>query len=180
MFDSLSGRDLSLLGWLLTPSRSCREHTDLLRQTTWAVDNECFAQGEAFDFDRYLRFLDTLEAYPQETLRFITVPDVVAEARATAQMLCGSQFGLKVYRHRIFESSLLWLAPPHFPHRDQLRSNQGPSPKGFVTVAGDQFTLAQGQRAMGIDWMTKREMAQATPPAYTRFIGEQLRRCLHV
>jgi len=48
------------------------------------VDNGCFAQGEAFDFDRYLRFLGTLEAYPQETLRFITVPDVVAEARATA------------------------------------------------------------------------------------------------
>jgi len=26
---------------------------------------------------------------------------------------------------------------------------------------------------MGIDWMTAREIAQAIPPAYTMYIGEQ-------
>jgi hypothetical protein len=29
--------------------------------------------------------------------------------------------------------------------------------------------------AMGIDWMTKREIAEAIPPAYTEWIGWQLR-----
>jgi len=29
-------------------------------------------------------------------------------------------------------------------------------------------------KAMGIDWMTNGELTQAIPPAYTRFIGEQL------
>jgi hypothetical protein len=31
---------------------------------------------------------------------------------------------------------------------------------------------------MGIDWMEWREITQAIPPAYTRFIGEQLLRAL--
>jgi len=26
-------------------------------------------------------------------------------------------------------------------------------------------------KVMGIDWMTKKEMAEAIPPAYTRYIG---------
>jgi hypothetical protein len=32
-----------------------------------------------------------------------------------------------------------------------------------------------GAKAMGIDWMkTRKELAQAIPPAYTEFIGRQL------
>ena len=27
---------------------------------------------------------------------------------------------------------------------------------------------------MGIDWMTRKELTQAIPPAYTQFLGEQL------
>ena len=32
--------------------------------------------------------------------------------------------------------------------------------------------------AMGIDWMKREELTQAIPPAYTEFIGQQLRRVL--
>lgn len=35
-------------------------------------------------------------------------------------------------------------------------------------------TLEQASEAMGIDWMTWRELAESIPPAYTRFIAEQL------
>jgi len=44
----------------------------------------------------------------------------------------------------------------------------------IVTVAGGQFRKADGERALGIDWMTKPELAEAIPPAYTEFVGRQL------
>jgi DNA (cytosine-5)-methyltransferase 1 len=31
---------------------------------------------------------------------------------------------------------------------------------------------------MGIDWMTRDELSQAVPPAYTEYIGRQLLRIL--
>jgi len=45
-------------------------------------------------------------------------------------------------------------------------------------VAGGQFKKADGERALGIDWMTKDELAEAIPPAYAEFIGRQLLQAL--
>ena len=40
--------------------------------------------------------------------------------------------------------------------------------------AGDTPTVARLAQAMGIDWMTRDELAQAIPPAYTEHIGRAL------
>lgn len=77
-------------------------------------------------------------------------------------LLCGSQFGLRVRRHRIFQRGN-WTAYDLLPpchHRDLLPFMH----KGERAYAD----------AMGCGWMTKDEGRQAIPPAYTRFIGEQL------
>jgi len=46
-----------------------------------------------------------------------------------------------------------------------------------ISVTGDVGTYV-GRLAMGIDWMTRDELSQAIPPAYTFYIGNQLRRIL--
>lgn len=103
-------------------------------------------------------------------------------------MLCGAHFGLKVYRHRLFECNFPIAAPPHVSHKDGTpRSGRGKSPKGFITVTGNGGVaanhgssalgmpyLAYASMAMGIDWTNRKELAQAIPPAYTRYIGEFL------
>ena len=107
-------------------------------------------------------------------------------------ILCGQYFGLPIFRHRLFETNFYpGLLPQHTPHREVIGHgrmlndrrkgslNNG-SAKGewgkqkIITVAGGQFRKADGERALGIDWMRKDELAQAIPPAYSEFIGRRV------
>jgi len=87
--------------------------------------------------------------------------------------LCGCMFGLpRLKRERWFETS--WGAP-------QLRQPCSHEPGGSITVSGGgnstgtfRTNLAGMKAAMGIDWMDRRHLVQAIPPAYTEHIGRQL------
>jgi DNA (cytosine-5)-methyltransferase 1 len=128
-------------------------------------------------------------------------PDLIAPVRAALQasglpyvienvvgapllgpvMLCGTMFpGLRVIRHRLFESNVPLAAPPHpsrhplvFTH-DRRKAHHGllDQDRSFVQVTGGgNCTLANARDAMGIDWMTKNELNEAIPPAYTEHVG---------
>lgn len=89
-------------------------------------------------------------------------------------LLCGSMFGLKVRRHRHFECSFPVLAP-------SCQHNLQPETVGVYGHAGGRSKrdgisfkgTAAWKEAMGIDWMTGNELAQAVPPAYSRYIAQQ-------
>ena len=99
-------------------------------------------------------------------------------------VLCGTMFkGLRVIRHRLFESNILILTPPHGKYHpichtfDKRKSQYGKTDemKDFVSVnGGGNCSVAAARDAMGIDWMTKNELNEAIPPVYTQLIGEQL------
>ena len=44
-----------------------------------------------------------------------------------------------------------------------------------MCVAGEMFRLPDACQAMGIEWMTGKELSQALPPAYTEWLGRQLK-----
>lgn len=94
-------------------------------------------------------------------------------------LLCGSMFGMKIRRHRLFECSLLILTPP-CNHASQpvvfsvTGSGYGGKHKGHNGIK--PRGIVQARVVMGIDWpMTIGEVSNAIPPAYTEFIGRQLR-----
>lgn len=97
-------------------------------------------------------------------------------------MLCGNMFGLRVYRHRWFEISpdVFIFKHPHIKHRIKAAHAGKVAGSGqFWCPVGKFGQKDSAQRAMGIDWMQisgrdSREISQAIPPAYTRWIGEQL------
>jgi DNA (cytosine-5)-methyltransferase 1 len=100
-----------------------------------------------------------------------------------AVVLCGTMFPkLRVLRHRLFEANFTILTPPHKKHPkvhtfDRRKAHYGKTDewKDFVQVTGGgNCTLAAAQEAMGIDWMTKNEINEAIPPAYTELIGKQM------
>lgn len=105
--------------------------------------------------------------------------NVIGSPLRAGVVLCGLSFGLEVIRHRVFESSLLLLAPHHNPHPKHLSTNASKAYStgsgGLVCVAGHNFVREAGAAAMGIDWnMTRAELANAIPPAYTAYLGRQL------
>lgn len=117
------------------------------------------------------------------------IENVVGAPLRNPIQLCGSSFGLLVRRHRRFESNVL-LFGSGCQHWRQSEPKYWTSfrPDGevrratVVQVYGSGGETHMWAEAMGIDWMTKKEMAQAIPPAYTEFIGRQLvammdRRC---
>ena len=94
-------------------------------------------------------------------------------------MLCGTMFPpLKVYRHRLFECSWARLLPPAAcNHTWKMGASKGAyhrlDESEFITCCGHSFQAKSGRIAMGIDWMTRDEMAQAIPPAYSEWIARQ-------
>jgi DNA (cytosine-5)-methyltransferase 1 len=89
--------------------------------------------------------------------------------------LCGTMFGLRVLRHRRFESSFQ-IPQPQCRKHGGTNSHRGYSTGAeFVTVGGHNFRRVEGAAAMDIDWMANRaELSEAIPPAYSEFIARQL------
>jgi len=125
----------------------------------------------------------------REMLRGTGLPYVIENVEGAplldAVVLCGTMFPeLRVLRHRLFESNFEIVAPPHRKHpkvhtHDRRKSHFGKTNEwtDFVQVTGGgNCTLAAARQAMGIDWMTKGEINEAIPPAYTKLIGLQLLR----
>ena len=89
--------------------------------------------------------------------------------------LCGAMFGLRTYRHRLFETSFPVTIPPHPKHgAPQAKMGRPPREGEFIHVVGNFSGVEYAKTAMGIDWMNRNEMAQAIPPTYTEYIGCKL------
>lgn len=108
-------------------------------------------------------------------------------------VLCGTMFGLQtsdgaqLRRHRLFETSIdiLLLVPPcghtgrtigifgdkardtgeEKRHYSKPKETRGAPPETIL------FSLEEARKAMGVDWMSYKELSQAIPPAYTKYIG---------
>jgi DNA (cytosine-5)-methyltransferase 1 len=141
-----------------------------------------------------LRTLQGGKEYPdlvapvREWLKGYGVPyvieNVVGAPLINPVQLCGSSFGLRIRRHRLFETNFPLMAPPcaHYWQQDQIypalngddRKRGGRS--GIVGVYGNGGDKRADlwPKEMGIDWMTRDELTQAIPPAMTEHIGHYL------
>jgi len=134
------------------------------------------------DRDKHLDFITPIrEIIVDSGLPYI-IENVVSAPLQHWIMLCGTMFGLKVIRHRWFESTILLWSFGHSKHNGVLHNgdyiavyngkwrnsnSQYPIPKRFLTKSA-------WAHAMKIDWMTKQELSQAIPPDFSQHLGRQL------
>jgi DNA (cytosine-5)-methyltransferase 1 len=107
-------------------------------------------------------------------------------------LLCAQMFrpGTLLYRHRLFEAGggFTLAAPPEPPEGTPRRRRECgwphllPAsraghwvPGTAISVAGHVGNVALARKVMDIGWTTREELAEAIPPYYTRWIGEQIR-----
>lgn len=94
--------------------------------------------------------------------------------------LNGPQFGMQLRRRRIFETSFpmpFFLIPPE--EKSTFRMGRPVTEGSVITPVGHFSNVPYAKRVMGIDWMTQGELAEAIPPAYTKFIGDILMEFIH-
>jgi DNA (cytosine-5)-methyltransferase 1 len=130
------------------------------------------AQGKSTD--KVDLIPETRAAFIESGLPYV-IENVPGAPLKDALILCGSSFGLKVRRHRLFESTIPLTGLP-CDHKGQGRpvgiygSMRDNIPQGGRTA----HSIEEAREAMGIDWMLWGDLVEAIPPAYTEHIGRQL------
>jgi DNA (cytosine-5)-methyltransferase 1 len=90
-------------------------------------------------------------------------------------LLCGGMFGLRTYRHRLFESDVDLTAPPHPPHIKRTTKMGRPVRDGEnMHVVGNFTGVDLAREVMGMPWATREGLREAIPPQFAEHIGRQL------
>lgn len=131
-----------------------------------------------------LAFLRAIDPAPTRDLLAATglpyvIENVVGADMPGAVTYCGSSFGLRVRRHRLFESNVP-LTAPACDHASQpapvgVYGNGGAWTRTAPGGGGVKVSGADAADALGIGWTDfQPSLSQAIPPAYTEHIGRQL------
>jgi DNA (cytosine-5)-methyltransferase 1 len=119
--------------------------------------------------------IDPVRKMLQESNRTYIIENVPGSPLINPIQLCGSSFNLGVRRHRLFESNekLQGSICDHkkqgkvvgvWGHRNDQIPNGGKSAS----------TIEEARKAMGLNYMNWANIIEAIPPAYTKYLGQQL------
>ena len=125
----------------------------------------------------YADLVEITRDYLQKSGKPYIIENVVGAPLLDPVILCGTMFPgqLKVFRHRLFESNIPLKVEMECKHEGHEAKKRRSDNGDFFTVAGHWVgTTSEWSDAMGIDWMTKSELAQAIPPVYSEYLVKQV------
>lgn len=112
----------------------------------------------------------------KRTKRPFVIENVPGAPMRADIILCGSNFNLPIVRHRLFETKprlFVLVAPCN--HVDAPIGIYGHGTNSWYRrKTGRNASTDDWRDAMQAHWMSKAELAEAIPPAYTRWIGLQI------
>ena len=115
----------------------------------------------------------------RDLLGAIGVPYVIENVEGAPLLnpglLCGAMFGMRTFRHRLFESNVALTFPAHPAHDARSTKMGRPVRDGeYMHVVGNFSGVALAREVMGMPWASRDGLREAIPPAYTEYIGGQL------
>lgn len=120
----------------------------------------------------------------RELLRATSLPYVIENVEGARDHLidpvriCGTGLGVRVRRHRYFETSwpLVGVSCDHKRFTDRIfpGSSNRPNGRTVMNVGEYRVPLATQREVMEMPWADLHGISQAVPPAYTEHIGRQL------
>jgi DNA (cytosine-5)-methyltransferase 1 len=157
----------------------------------------CQAWVDSANKSKHPQLIDPIRDALKRSGRPYVIENVDSAPLRDWVMLCGTMFGLKVIRHRLFECSpSFYFAPFSCNHWGTVAAGDfagvygrgGRGHRGIDPHSGRRMrwgsppagakTQDFWSEAMEIDWMNRRELSQAIPPAYTEYIGNAMRQTL--
>ncbi|WP_137233618.1 DNA cytosine methyltransferase [Streptomyces sp. BPSDS2] len=91
--------------------------------------------------------------------------------------LCAAAFGMRTYRHRLFETggTFTFTPPRHPAHWAPLTKMGRPRAAGhFAHYVGNFSGVQEARTDMGVPWMNRDGIRECIPPAYTHHIATAL------
>lgn len=138
--------------------------------------------GSQYDRDKYPDYISLMRGQLENSGKYYIIENVLGAPLRDPIKLCGSTFALGVRRHRLFETNFpvkqLECRHKEYPHPIDVTGTGarrlGPRTDGKGGNSRKPRNLDEAQRVMGISWMKRKELSQAIPPLYTKYIGEKL------
>lgn len=119
----------------------------------------------------------------REVLEYVGLPYVIENVEnARPELinpvtLCGTMFGLRTYRHRLFEAGggLVLEQPAHPVHAAPTAKMGRPIGEGeFYHAVGNFSGVSLVREDMGMGWANRDGLREAIPPVYAQWVGERL------
>lgn len=136
---------------------------------------QAFSRAQKLQGNSHPELIYPLRELLKQTALPYIIENVVGAPLWTPIRLEGQMFpGLGTSRPRLFEMS--WpVAQPGIPEAPKHTKMGRPPVEGeFMHVVGHFSNKRAAEDAMAIDWMTRDELKEAIPPAYTHYIGLHL------
>lgn len=130
--------------------------------------------GSRGTWERHLDLLPSIIERLEESGCAYVVENVHGAPLGYAFVLCGSMFGLNLWRHRWFRTRPFLLSSMSCRHDLCPRPINPYNSKSYQFGITGPRQVAYG-KVMGIDWMQYGpEISEAIPPAYSEWIGRQM------
>jgi DNA (cytosine-5)-methyltransferase 1 len=114
----------------------------------------------------------------REALQPLGIPYVIENVEGAPLLnpitLCGSSFGLRIQRHRDFESNVALNGLPCDHRLPAMNPHNQAGRDAMYEEFGRCDPEPRWREEMGVGWMSRYEGREAIPPVFTEHIGRQL------